>query len=243
MPEIIDFATGMGPKGNPGQEGPPGADGTNGTNGTNGVDGTDGVDGADGTGVLLDLDGRLDVSQRPASLSPRVMIPGRYYGPPYLHATGTTFPTLNALHAHAFMVPHTVTLDRIAVEVTTASASGTVRLGIYSNDPLSEKPLNLVLDAGSASTTTTGAKEITINQVLQPGLYWLAAVTQGVSATFRSLAGFEPLLGQSSVVTVANSAQVGWLINGAVAGALPATPVPGSMGPSIGLAKVLARAA
>ena len=45
------------------------------------------------------------------------------------------------------------------------------RLGIYSDDDY--YPGSLALDAGEVDLSTSGAKEIVINQALSPGLYWL----------------------------------------------------------------------
>jgi hypothetical protein len=63
--------------------------------------------------------------------------------------------------------------DRIAIAVATVAA-GNARLGIYADNNF--KPGALVLDAGAVDTTDAGNKEITINQALQPGLYWLVVL-------------------------------------------------------------------
>ncbi len=73
-----------------------------------------------------------------------------------------------------FYLGATATAVRLAVQVATSAASGVMRLGIYSNDATTDYPGALLLDAGTISTATTGAKQITISQSLTAGLYWLA---------------------------------------------------------------------
>jgi hypothetical protein len=43
---------------------------------------------------------------------------------------------------------------------------------------LAGTPNSLIVDAGTVGVTTTGAKEIVINQTLSPGIVWLAMVSQ-----------------------------------------------------------------
>jgi hypothetical protein len=101
---------------------------------------------------------------------------GRYYSPNYNNTFATGATTLEQLRCVPFVVGRTTTFDRIAIEVTTAGAGGTVRLGIYSDtDGI---PGEVVLDAGTVVTSALGVKEIIIDQELSPGLYWLAAVPQ-----------------------------------------------------------------
>ncbi len=68
------------------------------------------------------------------------------------------------------------TWTRIGMNVTTLAVAKTIRLGIYEMDPTTGGPGDLVLDAGTISTTTTGEKEITISQALERRMYWLAYI-------------------------------------------------------------------
>lgn len=97
--------------------------------------------------------------------------------------TVSTALTANRIYAHPFIVPKTITLDRIAVNVTTLVASGQLRLGIYSDS--NSEPNSLILDAGTVDTSTTGVKTITINQQLTAGLYWLVAASNSATHAFR----------------------------------------------------------
>lgn len=104
--------------------------------------------------------------------------------------TGTALSTSGALTAgriytHPFLVPKTITIDRLAVNVTTLVASGKCRLGIY-NDSNGE-PGTLLLDAGEVDTSATGVKTLTVNQALTGGaLYWLAILSNSATHILRA---------------------------------------------------------
>lgn len=99
-------------------------------------------------------------------------------------------------------IAETFTFDRIAIDVTVAGAGGTkARLGIYNySDGL---PTSLVLDAGTVAVDSTGDKELTIDQELTPGYYFLALVCDG-APTVRIPDGTEyissPVTGGSAVI-------------------------------------------
>jgi len=127
----------------------------------------------------------------------------RYYGPMIAGATATAAMTLNVIYASPFAVVKTITLDRIAINVTTAAAGATARLGIYADDGTTY-PGSLVLDAGTVDVSTTGMKTITISQELTPGLYWLC-VWSGGGPTIRGVAGggAYPILSLDSTLAAA----------------------------------------
>lgn len=83
----------------------------------------------------------------------------------------------NTLYAIPFAVGDTATFVRIAIDVTTADATRSARLGIYgwSNG----LPGARLLDAGVVSVASTGIKEIAISQALSAGMYALALVSDG----------------------------------------------------------------
>ena len=85
----------------------------------------------------------------------------------------TTWSSIaDRLYVYPFYVPLRTTFDRISIHVT-AEAAGSARLGVYADDG-SIYPGDLVLDAGTVSVGTAGQKEIEISLMLEPGLYWLA---------------------------------------------------------------------
>lgn len=100
----------------------------------------------------------------------------------------TSVKTLVADHLYAtpYMAARLLTVDRIAVEIKTAAAGKSARLGIYRNGT-NMYPGALVLDCGTINCGTTGVKEIVIDQQLSKGLYWLAIVSDGAPQIEQAL--------------------------------------------------------
>jgi len=107
--------------------------------------------------------------------TPRVKT-GYYYSYLGTDQSGTTnaAQVVNTLTLQPFYLGSSATATRLAVNITTAFAGGVARLGIYNNSANEDYPGTLLLDAGTISLATTGAKQITISQSLSQGLYWLA---------------------------------------------------------------------
>jgi hypothetical protein len=84
------------------------------------------------------------------------------------------------------LIPFTTTYDRIAIRTGSAySGTGSVRVGIYNNT--NGQPSTVLLDAGTVSTTAAATiYQITINQTLEAGFYWLAlnSITAAASNIF-----------------------------------------------------------
>ncbi len=100
--------------------------------------------------------------------------PGKYYGPlGGSNVTTTSTAMVNKIYAVPFLVLVEETFDRISITIQTAAA-GNARLGVYRDNGYA--PGSLLVDAGEIDTGTTGDKEIVINQILSPGLYWLAII-------------------------------------------------------------------
>lgn len=124
---------------------------------------------------------------------------------------------------------------RLAVEAI-ASVTGTaVRWGIYDDIGYSGYPMCLVTEATSAGafTITSGAGVKmnpssgtgSINQPLDPGLYWIVLkyTTIGASHTFRTLKGPSLLVPNLSTVGQMNITPSGWKLTGQGTGAFPTT--------------------
>jgi hypothetical protein len=57
-------------------------------------------------------------------------------------------------------------------------------MGIYQNDTATGKPSTLILDAGTVSCTASSTNyQITIDQTLTSGFYWITMNTQAAAAT------------------------------------------------------------
>jgi hypothetical protein len=125
------------------------------------------------------------------------------------------------MYAIPFVVPKTITIDRIAVNVTTLVASGLIRLGIYNN--ANGEPGTLLLDAGAVDSSTTGVKTITISQQLVGGyLYWLVMLPNNATNVVRAaaVAGMVDVLGSGSTLP---TAAVTYLYIAQAYGVLPAS--------------------
>ena len=87
---------------------------------------------------------------------------GEYYLSPS-HGYGTLTMVANRLYARPLVVVRDITIDRLAIEVTSAGAAGTkARLGIY-NVGTNLYPGTLILDAGEVAVDATGIKAATIS--------------------------------------------------------------------------------
>jgi hypothetical protein len=87
-----------------------------------------------------------------------------------------------------FPVTKAITIDQMAIEVTTLGTTANQRVGIY-NDDGNGTPTTLIVDAGEQATTSTGVKTFTtgLPVTLQPGGYWLATAGNGTGTVIRGL--------------------------------------------------------
>lgn len=115
------------------------------------------------------------------------MTAGKYYNP-YTHglgragAIGVIALAQNQIRLSPIYIPAPMSFDRIGVNVTTAVAAATLRLGIFTRNMANDEATT-ILDAGDVSAAATGAVETTINQQLDRGWYWL-----GVNASAAGIA-------------------------------------------------------
>jgi hypothetical protein len=138
----------------------------------------------------------------------------------------------NRLYYEPIFTDRQITLDRLAIGVTTAAA-GQARLGIYSADTFWQ-PTALILDAGEVDTGTTGYKEITINLTLTPGLYLLAFVANA-TPVLRTISG--SLVGAGISDTVGNYPTYPFwtiMIANYTYAPLPSQPLPWNLGQGAG---------
>ena len=134
------------------------------------------------------------------------------------------------LRAYPWYLPHPVTLTRLGCEVTGAGNAGSlVRLAIYA-DTGALQPGALLLDAGTIDGATVGVQEITINQTLPAGVYWVGAVVQAVTTTQPTLrtTGQGPYALPVPGTPAAGLVAAGYTHGVAVTGAAPAVFSPGS---------------
>ncbi|GAI91501.1 unnamed protein product [marine sediment metagenome] len=123
-----------------------------------------------------------------------VLRTGEYFTPfPVYGSTVSHGVWTDRLTAFPFPVPRDLTIDRLAVQVTTTVAGGLARLGIYNNTG-NLIPGSLLLDAGEVDASTLGVKTIVVDQALAKGLYWLALATNNNAYGLRELSNlFVPI--------------------------------------------------
>jgi len=160
-------------------------------------------------------------------------------GPWYQINLGTTSSTTGNTGDEIlvpFWVTNTITLDRLAVEITTANAAcnWVTRMGIYSNlSATSYYPGALLVDGGvDAAEVAIGISTVTISKQLTPGVYWFATKRTGTAGetAMRTLAagsippeGFYPWvpLGTSAATLNGIGMNNALMRTGIAAGAFP----------------------
>ncbi|QKQ75578.1 hypothetical protein [Nostoc sp. TCL240-02] len=100
------------------------------------------------------------------------------------------------------IIPQTITVDRIAVNVGTGQTAGEARLAMRYFSNSSKSVGRLLFDAATVDCSTSGAKEITINQIIQPG-YYMGLLWNKIASTTYTAYTNSPLsgsiVGQTSV--------------------------------------------
>lgn len=110
----------------------------------------------------------------------------RWYDPTMgarVFSSGTAITVNGFLIALPIHFSNSVSLDAIGAEVTTAGAGSTTRFGMYNDN--SGIPGDLVFDAGTVSTASTGGVSIAISQTLSAGMYWICMQVATSNVTFR----------------------------------------------------------
>jgi hypothetical protein len=109
-----------------------------------------------------------------------IKYPGTRYVRPgwYAHGYVAAAPGASVLALYPIFVAEQMTAIRIGVYVTQA-AGGTIRLGIWNWS--NGLPGTLILDAGTVMADVNSFREVTINQVLEPGYYWVGYTCSGAT--------------------------------------------------------------
>jgi len=124
-----------------------------------------------------------------------------------------TFPSANQLHAIPFFIGQSVTINTMAIAVLQGVGGGKhVRIGIYADN--NGAPGDLLIDAGEITDLSgTGTKTLSISQDLEPGLYWLAYISDTSSLAVRRILGTNiiPLMGLPTSSLGAATALTGYV--------------------------------
>lgn len=178
---------------------------------------------------------------------------GRYY--PLQASVGisnTNSLGVGTLRLAPVLITNPITITRLAAEIATAGDIGSrLRLGIYANDPTTDVPKDLLLDAGQINGDSATPQEIVLGSplTLGPGVYWSGGVVQAVTITQPTVRSITNMMGNQLLPThygtslpAANQAYMGFFVTG-VTGALPATLTAASMTPTGVVARILAKIA
>lgn len=173
--------------------------------------------------TLADADTRLDALEAASDTKLTGYKPatGDYATAPAIGSTTTRAMADGRIIAARFDLATSATADLIAAGVASAATGGTGRVGIY-EDNGSDKPGDLVVDAGTIDLTSATNQTISISQALTPGSWWLALLVEnlGGSGTLRATAGGAWVLA-SNAATALTTDSNGWYSDGVTAGALP----------------------
>lgn len=125
---------------------------------------------------------------------------GYYYRTPNSSSAYNTLQVSNRSLYSPIYVPQTTTFDRIAMRThSTFTGSSFFRLGIYNST--NGYPSTVLLDAGTVNPVAASTSyEITINQELSQGFYWLVmntltAISTNHIVSTGNAATINPLLG------------------------------------------------
>lgn len=148
-------------------------------------------------------------------------------------AVGTTRAlTQNAEYCAPIAVAPGQTLDRVALNLSTAGSGGTLRFGVRQDE--GGLPSATVTELGTVDASTTGIKEVTVSVVPTGPRLWLCVVGQGAAGLVA--AGVNgPVEGID--LTSAPTAPLGAFTQTGVSGAFPTTAPTAS---AVGAAPLLA---
>jgi hypothetical protein len=115
----------------------------------------------------------------------------QYFASPMIINTAGFTITHNRTYYTPIYINQTTTVDRIAIRSgSTFLGTAEVRLGIYNSDSSTGLPSTVLLDAGTVSVTaSTVTYQITINQSINAGFYWVAMAQQGTAPTTSNYLG------------------------------------------------------
>lgn len=141
----------------------------------------------------------------------RPVVPDLYYGPlttlvGWGDGWSTVTMTQNLLYASRYDCTQDATFDAFGVEVTTAVASSTIRMGVYAAGS-DGYPAALVMDMGTVDSSATGFRSFNpIDLDLTAGGYWIAGACSHAGVAVRAIAsiavpGMTAYLGIASPTT------------------------------------------
>lgn len=120
-------------------------------------------------------------------------------------AIGSTPNLLNSIRYFPVLIERDITITQMGINVASIAATGnTCRIGIYSNDSSTNKPLNRLVDSGTLALDSVGAKPVVgLSVSLTKGLYWFAYVSNASTGNISSIANLNliDVIGTSTLNT------------------------------------------
>ena len=106
------------------------------------------------------------------------------------NSSGNFNPSANTITLYAFIPANTLTVSNLQVNVSTATASGLIRILVYSD--LNGVPSSKLLESTSLDVSTTGVKTYTASYTFTAGTtYWLGYYANAVLNAMSSVPGVE----------------------------------------------------
>lgn len=122
-----------------------------------------------------------------------------------IEATGSG--SLNRLELWPVPVPWPASVNQLGINITTAEASATPRLGLYAPGA-DGRPGALIVDGGTVDASTTGQKIVTLGAAaeLTDGLVYFAIAWQGAATALRYTRRLWPSGGPQGAVALSSNA-------------------------------------
>ena len=121
------------------------------------------------------------------------------------NGSGNFNPAANTITLYPFIPANTLTVSNLQANVTTATASGLIRILVYSD--LNGVPSSKLLESTSLDCSTTGVKTYTASYTFTAGTtYWLGYYANAALNTMTSVPGVEltPISANSGGFTAAS---------------------------------------
>lgn len=143
-----------------------------------------------------------------------------WYGYGYSSTSSTVVLVANRIYFIPFVCGKSTTFTRLGVEVTTAIAGATAKLGIYKL--IDGVPDELALDAGTVDAASNGLKELVINALLEKGFYCLVVKPSHAITCRYAVYQAGQAIALLGSATTSSGGSVRFQYIDAAAGALPA---------------------
>lgn len=118
-------------------------------------------------------------------------IAGRPYSTYPGYAASSAVAAVDTIYLYQFPVYSLITVTSLQVRVVTGGAGSSVKMAIYANSSVSDRPLGapvIVDNTGQATTANnTTVSADTTDTVLLPGFYWVASKYTGTLPAVQSI--------------------------------------------------------